>query len=821
MKLKYAALSVRALPLTTSPTNRSLPKHGMSRSLFSGRKVFLFHAIAFLLSARFLLAASPEADNANAGTTNAASRVPGARVADATQPDKVRLSKITVTATRTERAVEDTPASVSVYDETDLQFKSANGFRDLFRYEPGVEVPASPSGASSISPRYNSGARSVNIRGIEGNRVRMDLDGIRQPDQFTFGSVYNIGRDYIEFEHVKRVEILKGSASTLYGSDAIGGVVAYSTSEPDDLLTLTPNLYSSSYKQGFDSANLGLYESAKFAFETTKDDASKHPKAQALVAYTRRDFQERQNKGDFPANPEQHASNAAIGKVSFLPNLWNKIIATAEYLLRESTTDVKTLRDVRVGPVTTRMSIFEQDVERWRVSLRHEFHDDGGDLWFNDLQWQLYHQPSSTSDLSREAVSTATQNRTRRRIGDYDDIVTGGALQLMTEVNHFDGQKHRLTYGFEGAGAAVSRDKDYLQFTTTTGVATAVDVTGALNPLKEIPDTDVLRFGSFLQDELEFADAGITLIGGLRYDFYDLVANNSARYMNSTRGVPPTGFRDQGFTPRLGGIGKINERLRLYGQYSQGFRNPTSEDLNGAILNTGVAGPPYRTVPNPDLRSEHSHNFEWGARGDYEPVRFSQALYYNRYESFIVPFANAGTGGGFRLFQSKNLTEAEIMGIESKIELPLEYYQPALENLSLIFTFAAAKGNDMDSHQPLPTVQPFKFVSTFRYAANPWNVDLNITHVEQPNRIPDNGPFSVTGGGPAAEQFIPPAFTTVDLVGGWDITPWCKWTVGLYNLTDENYWLWSTVRGIEGTRFDINRYTEPGFNVKTAVTIRF
>ena len=84
------------------------------------------------------------------------------------------------------------------------------------------------------------------IRGIGGNRVVIMSDGVRVPDfPGSNAGAGNYTRDFVDLEIVKQVEIVRGPASALYGSDALGGVVAYTTKDPTDFSspaarTLTP-----------------------------------------------------------------------------------------------------------------------------------------------------------------------------------------------------------------------------------------------------------------------------------------------------------------------------------------------------------------------------------------------------------------------------------------------------------------------------------------------------------------------------------------------------------------------------------------------------
>ena len=124
--------------------------------------------------------------------------------------------EITVTGTRSERPVKDTPGNITVIESEDVERQLVNELSDLIRYEPGV----------SVEKNRSRGNQDFTIRGIGEDRVLIQVDGIRQPDNYAGRS-----RDYFDLETLKRAEIIRGPASTLYGSDAVGGVVSFITKD--------------------------------------------------------------------------------------------------------------------------------------------------------------------------------------------------------------------------------------------------------------------------------------------------------------------------------------------------------------------------------------------------------------------------------------------------------------------------------------------------------------------------------------------------------------------------------------------------------------
>ncbi len=140
------------------------------------------------------------------------------------------LEAVEVTAHRTDKSLAQTAPNAVVISRHKLDATLAEDMADAVKYEPGVEVASDPA------RRGNAG---YTIRGIDGNRILMLVDGIRLPDAYAGGGNTNgfvSGRDYIDLDSLRAIDIVKGPFSSLYGSDAIGGVVGYRTLEVDDIV---------------------------------------------------------------------------------------------------------------------------------------------------------------------------------------------------------------------------------------------------------------------------------------------------------------------------------------------------------------------------------------------------------------------------------------------------------------------------------------------------------------------------------------------------------------------------------------------------------
>lgn len=144
---------------------------------------------------------------------------------DNSTTDATQLNTIVVTATGYEQDLSKAPASITVIDREELEKREYNDITDVLRHTPGVVVSGSGS------------AQTISIRGMSSNYTLFLVDGKRQ-----YGRDVNPNGDDAGFEKnilppvsaIERIEIIRGPASTLYGTDAMGGVVNIITKKVSD-----------------------------------------------------------------------------------------------------------------------------------------------------------------------------------------------------------------------------------------------------------------------------------------------------------------------------------------------------------------------------------------------------------------------------------------------------------------------------------------------------------------------------------------------------------------------------------------------------------
>ncbi|QOV23651.1 TonB-dependent hemoglobin/transferrin/lactoferrin family receptor [Anabaenopsis elenkinii] len=692
--------------------------------------------------------------------------------------------EITVTGTRTPRAVVDSPGTISVIDEQKIQRDFIEDIKDLVRYEPGISVRNRPVRTGPAG----SGNSSINIRGIEGNRVLIQVDGVRVPDIYA-----NTGRDLVDFDSIQRVEIIRGPASTLYGSDALGGVVSFLTKDPKDYLSVFGRPVYVGGKTSYDSTD------SSFAPSVTL--AGREGNLSGLLQYTRRDGSEAQNYDGLRPNPEDVSSNNIFGKVVLESNDNNIFRLTGELFDRQVNTQVISARTA-----TTLNQNAEDSTSRGRISLSHEYTNPDLGSFLQSVRSQIYYQTAKTTeDIETRSVNRQGENERRILETGFNQDILGADVQFTSKFSTGD-ISHRLVYGFDLFNTSTSRPRDSTIFNETRGTESKF-ANGQNFPNKTFPDTDTLRGGIYIQNEIEFADGRITLIPGIRYDYYQLTpyTDDEEFGRSNPENLEVNGFSASAISPKLGIVAKITPEISLYGQYARGFRSPPYDDAAIAFTNFNFR---YSLLPNPDLKPETADSYEIGIRANYPQTRLSLTGFYNRYDNFINNVGLGRDDRGFLRFQSQNIKGVTISGLEARGEYR---FTRSPGGLSVFGTLAYAVGDNLETDQPLDSIDPLKGIIGLRYRSpqDIWGAELTTTLVAAKDRVSNE------------DFFKPEGYTTVDVRGFYQFNPNTILNLGIFNLFDQRYIEWSDVRGVNSDDRLLDLYTRPGINFAVTLSVRF
>lgn len=715
------------------------------------------------------------------------------------------LQQVTVTGTRTERTLADSPATITVIDRERLRQELIQNIQDLVRYEPGVSVRR--------NVRY--GLQDFNIRGLDANRVLIQVDGIRQPERFSFGP-FNIGRDTFELETLKTVEIIRGPASTLYGSDALGGVVTYTTLDPADLL-------------GERDSHVGLssqYDSKNQGFVNTLSLAGRQGNLEALLIYTRRDAREPDIKADPSFKDRQTVDgDNVLAKLVYRFSPLESLTLTGEYFNSRTTTTFSR-RNLDPG-----ISLFREtiDTERSRLSLEYRYANPENPA-FELATAQIYYQPARTREPSVEERTITVQGRPvpvrRDTFNELVSNILGASLQAQSRFQTGD-LSHRLVYGMEISTTRNERPRNRFQTNLQTGAVTQ-NIPPDTFPTKDFPDSDTVRFGLYVQDEIDFGGGNLTLIPGIRYDTYNLTPSPDEAFLKS--GSEAASLFADAVSPKLGLVWRINPNLTFTAQYNTGFRAPQYNEINSGFTNLVSPFFRYRTLSNPNLRPETSQGFEVGLRGIYPQASFSLAAYYNTYNDFIEAFREVGSEPSppgppgspppppVTLFQSQNVSRARIYGVEATGQY---FFSPDLTGWSLNGSFAWAVGDNLTENKPLLSIEPLTAVLGLHYddPSQIWGARLVATLVADP-RDPQREVVQPNPNAPPQIPFVPKGYTVVDLLGYYNLDDNWQLNFGVFNLFDEKYFLYSETRSLF-VGPEVERRAQPGRHAALSFSTRF
>lgn len=764
--------------------------------------LFLALSLCLALSASPLAAAGSAVEGLPADTTpvdSAPADTTGPTADDAVAAGArvAEFDRVVVTGTRTARAIVDVPSTVEVITREQLDDQLVRDIKDLVRYEPGVSV-------TSTTGRFGA-LGGFRIRGLDANRVLILSDGIAVSDSFNFGSYINANRNFVDLDTLKRVEIMRGPASSLYGSDALGGVVAYVTKDPSDYLdagklAAGKDAYFG-LKVGYEGDWQGLFGGATVAFGGERWSG--------MVAASHRQGKETENQGRVEstdatrtaANPQRREGRSLLGKLVFAPSADQRLRLTVDANEDSSRIDAYTGRTV---PSPFAAGILDQvgrdHQTRARVSLEHEV-DVLASAFADSLRWQVYRQDSETTQRTTELRSNNTR---RRMLHNFDQRVYGlqGVFNKALEGGRV---AHALTWGVDASWTDSKEKRDGTSTNLVSGVVSHL-VGQDRFPVRDFPITRTTKVGIYAQDEMTFADGRLSVLPSLRVDYYKLDPTLDNIFAEDNPGVAVEGMTETSVSPKLGAIWRFNEAWSLFGNYARGFRAPPYGDVNVGFTNLQSG---YTVIANPDLKPETSNGFELGLRFSGEAVYAGLTTYYNTYRDFIESFVlvSAPPQTPLMVFQSQNVADARIYGIEFKAGVDFGAINPAWDGFSLRASAAHARGDDKTADVPLNSIDPLRGTLGLAYDRDDWGVELV-------------GAFAAKKTRAAQDSFYRPAgYGVLDLYAHWAFAPGAKLNVGLLNLTDKTWTDWADVNSVAAASTVLDRYTRPGRSLSASLSV--
>lgn len=596
-------------------------------ALFLNWKVVLISALSFFL------------------TMNMGNGIGQAIAADE-DSDKVNLEQMVVTATRSKKSAEEVTADVDVVTEAEIEAAAANNVDDVLRRLGGVDIRR-PSDFGITSPI------DISIRGVGGTkRVLFLVDGVPTNSAIT-GMVYP---NQVQLSSLKQMEVVKGPFSSLYGSNAMGGVINFITKEREtEGLDITPMVKTGNF--GLFESGLGLEgrEGAMvYTLNASYRQIDNHYRRDENVNYSFNPMTGEFDKSHTPVNDHAgYDDYRFFGKLSYDVSDETRITVSGNF--------VQT--DTENGSTRYQMVPKDRDTE-------HTFYfaNLNGETVVNDkfdIDFRLYTNYTET-DATTEHIERDPNAGGGPPMGPGGPM--GGAFNYIYGQRLHSGRDTGIQLK---AGTTLGEHHYFIAGIDSNFIEGKWDnknEDGSL--IGEAMDESLNNQAIYLQNESEFFSS-LFLTLGFRYD------------INS--------ISDDSLSPKVGILYRLNERIDLRGSVGRAYRAP---NLNELYTPTWMMVPGVPFESNPDLEPEVVWSYDLGTKIQLtDQLNFNFTGFYSKAEDLI---SNPITNGVMRY---ENMDEVETdgfeTGIDGKILSWLGFY------LNYTYTHSVEKGGGRLDNQSL------------------------------------------------------------------------------------------------------------------------
>ncbi|PNK59784.1 TonB-dependent hemoglobin/transferrin/lactoferrin family receptor [Psychrobacter sp. FDAARGOS_221] len=762
--------------------------------------------------------------------------------------------------------VKRTPAATSATEDvkTNKQIvdNQIDSIQDLVRYNTDISV-------AEIG-RY--GNKGFAIRGVDGNRVALSLDGVSLPDRqvnevFTrYGKMYE-GRFSPDVEILSESRIQVGADSFQSGSGAVGGSVNYKTKDPSDLIE--PDKQIGGY------AKLG-YSDRNEEFSKAMGLAGRNDKFEAIINYVRRDGHELKNHqmkkfdsakldpaysfredddyyntypGESPLpDPLDYKTEAAIAKLYMHVNDDHRIGVQGIYQKRES--------------LANNYSTTTEDFTNPPAKLGRDSSElKGAGINYRYAPLQSDYIDEIKSDISMQQIESIARTEIHRhRDGSYswDQIDTRpqkdkvkqisiDAKLLPIETDRFG--THSI--GVNTKYATVDHDlllhaksKNYDWYSDNYTIGKWDTFIG--------PAVKTNVFNLSISDSIKLTDK-LRATLGLRYDNYNFKPHMTDAQLKSIEHYSGEAavkqyyangdFEKKRRMDNVGGMIALNYKFTPHWQvgykYSTGFMVPSTSQMYSAFEILG-----NKLTPNPNLDPEQSKNHELTLATDYDTFSTSLTGFYTDYDDFIqfsnYPAPGRWPGSTINLIGAQNIGKAKTYGARLGGTWDISEIADIAGSLKLSGNVSYAKDKTDKGINLLATQPPGAQLGVqYESAAKDYQLNASMSYIGR-KKAGDAKVFAETNRNPYSDPIygIVPfdliehskSKLVYDVYGSKKIRDNIKLSAGVYNVFDAKYIPWSNLRslaefslntmvGNDGT--GIERYTAPGRNYKVGLTYEF
>lgn len=679
---------------------------------------------------------------------------------------EVQLDPVTILADRQGTPVSDVPAAVTVVTGAEIGQRSLGDMKQLTRYTPGISV------VRQVNADPFSTLGGFTIRGVSGNRVQMLVDGSRMAERITDGT-----RDYMDLNFTKQVEMVKGPASVLWGADALGGVIAVETLDPEDILQGRDR--SGTARLSFDGLSDKTGVSAVFAQRFGSTFATMIGLARD-TGHEQKFSKARADGGIYGCgrqvalgaigcdrlNPADITANRLLAKAVWTPSDAHRLELSVDLLRRETRVRNLTVIGLTTSGSTTTTGDVVQTWDRSLVQKRQRYGLQHiwtpGSALVDELRTTLAYTPHFYDQSGRRRVRNAATGA-ERIVQDYRTF-TEDFLELDVQATSratTGAAEHLITWGFDGDYARTDFQRRDVTTDPATGSVTETRASGF-----NFANASTRRADLYVQDKISLMGGQLEITPGLRYATYRMSPRPDADYA-AVPGSEPTVRSRQQLLKSLGTLYRFGNGWQIWGHYGEGFKMPTAEQLY-------VSNPSFNLIPNPDLTPEEVQSLEIGLRKEWDRGMVGVTAFQADYTDFIASFQPVTLPGGGTGYTYQNLSSVKIHGVE------IEGYYDLSDTLRLNGSASYQRGSQIASAGAART--PYTVAPLMGTLGLSWQVP------DRPLTLDVVGSFaSKVTRSSSAGNFKPGGYGVVDVFARWDVAENAVLNVGVKNLFDKRY----------------------------------
>jgi hemoglobin/transferrin/lactoferrin receptor protein len=723
----------------------------------------------------------------------------------------LQLAPIPVTGA----AAEEQPAWTDSTGREELDQRFVRSWTDLGRrVDAGVN--------------FNRANDSINIRGLDGDRVLTTLDGIRLPYLNDGAREVRGGLSSFDFDSLSKVEVIRGADSSRYGSGALGGVLALRTFDPEDLLVDGQD-YGGIAKFGYQGDDDSVGGSAAVAGRIATDTTLMLQGGFRIG----HELDNRGNVGGYGAdrtkpNPDDYDQQNILVKLAHHFEGGHRLSFTGEYFRRQDNLDIRTDQ----GPGESYLIGHDDGIERTerkRASIDYDYTapKSGGllDQAHLTLYWLETERVDGNDGLrsvdSRAGIIPGDPFQYGYPSGRYErrnriEETLWGLNGEAGRTIDLAGLPNRLTLGGEYYHIGVEQHSGGVDNCPTPPTTRPAIFGPRLcdflhSNQADMPEVQGNTVGLYAEDEIALLDGRVKITPGLRLDWYELNPQETAAYRDNANVGPnggdlPPSSSDSALSPKVLVSWQALEEVTFYAQWAKGFKAPTADQL---YLNYGGTGT-YLRLGNPDLKPETSSGYEIGARLGDDDLGGSITWFDNWYRNFIDavdvdPESVGVPSGTYPLGVSayENRARVRIYGIEAAAHWRFGDGWRSWASL------AWAVGRDEGEDIYLNSVPPLRAIVGLGYDAASWGADASVTMATKRDKVEEDS------------QFKAPGYAIVDLTGWWEPERLngVRIQAGVFNLFDRKYY--DALNIPDSPTQPLRYYTEPGRSVRVNLTYKF